>query len=242
MIGIDETFVERAAPNAEAAKNGRALYVKGKFSRLQIDAEESIIFGLCAGSGKEPYQVSCDFAQADQPTFRRSCPSRQFPCKHGLGLMFAYVLGKGSFKTADVPLDLAEKRQKLAGRVEKKKEESTKPKAVNKDALAKKIKAQLDGLDLLEKLTLDLTRIGIGNMNAKSAREVEDKAKQLGNAYLPGAQAALLRYTRLFADEPAASKPASSAAHAEAIYSEALDNLARLHALVKQGRAILASG
>jgi hypothetical protein len=252
MITIDEAYVERAAPNADASKNGRALLAKGKLSDLHIDADETIIFGACAGSGKEPYRVSCDFARADQPTYRCSCPSRQFPCKHGLGLMFAYALKRGSFTTAEVPPDLAEKREKLATRVEKKKVESSAPRTVNKGALSKKIAAQLEGLDLLERLTLELTRIGIGNMNAKSAREVEEKAKQLGNAYLPGAQAALHRYTRLFVDDAEGSVRVRAvvaggtggtgrggSAYAEAVYSEALDHLARLHALVKQGRAYL---
>lgn len=239
MISIDEGYIESAAPNADAAKNGRALVVKGKLTKLYVDADETILFGQCAGSGKEPYSVSCDFARADQPTHRCSCPSRQFPCKHCVGLMFAYVLKKASFKTAAVPAELAEKRDKLASRVEKKKEDAEKPKTVNKDALAKKIKAQLAGLDLLEKLTLDLTRIGIGNMNAKSAREIEEKAKQLGNAYLPGAQAALHRYTKLFADETGGSSAKTPAALGESIYSEAMDHLARLHSLVKQGRAYL---
>lgn len=241
---INESWVESAAPNADAAKNGRALVVKGKFAALHVDEAETILFGQCAGSGKEPYAVSCDFARADQPTYRCSCPSRQFPCKHCVGLLFAYALKKAAFKVAAVPPELAAKRDKLAERTEKKKEEAAKPKTVNKDALAKKIKAQLDGLDLLEKLTLDLTRIGIGNMNAKSAREIEEKAKQLGNAYLPGAQAALHRYTKLFdADESGGASGKGAAgetgAVGEAIYSEALDHLSRLHALVKQGRAYL---
>jgi hypothetical protein len=238
MISIDESYIESSAPNADAAKNGRALVIKGKLTLLNIDADQTLLFGECAGSGKQPYSVSCDFARADQPTFRCSCPSRQFPCKHCIGLMFAYVLKKASFKTAAIPSDLAEKRDKLASRVEKKKEEADKPKAVNKDALAKKIAAQLGGLDLLEKLTLDLTRIGIGNMNAKYAREIEEKAKQLGNAYLPGAQAALHRYTKLFADHSGTPAPDPQRA-GEAIYSEALDHLSRLHSLVKQGRAYL---
>lgn len=236
MNSITEAYIESAAPNADAAKNGRALVVRGKFSKLHIDPDGTILFGECAGSGKEPYSVSCDFARADQPTHRCTCPSRQFPCKHCVGLMFAYVLHKSSFKTADLPPDLAEKREKLATRAEKKKEEADKPKTVNKAALSKKVQTQLDGLDLLEKLTLDLARIGIGNMNAKLAREIEDKAKQLGNAYLPGAQTALHRYTKLFSDKPDAAGDRSTG---EAIYSEALDQLARLHALVKQGRAYL---
>jgi hypothetical protein len=240
VITIDEGYVESAAPNADAMKNGRGLVVKGKFVGLHIDADETILFGKCQGSGKEPYQCSCDFARADQPTHRCTCPSRQFPCKHCIGLMFAYVLKKASFKTADVPADILGKREKLATRVEKKKEEAAKPKEVNKDALAKKIKAQLDGLDLLEKLTLDLTRIGIGNMNAKSAREIEEKAKQLGNAYLPGAQAALHRYTKLFSDDDGVADPkAATASRGEAVFSEALDQLSRLHSIVKQGRAYL---
>jgi hypothetical protein len=150
--------------------------------------------------------------------------------------MFAYVLKKPSFKTADVPAELAEKREKAASRVEKKKEEAAKPKVVNLGALAKKIQAQLEGLDLLEKLTLDVTRIGIGNMNAKTAREIEEKAKHLGNAYLPGAQAALHRYTKLFNEE---QEGKGGALRGEAIFSEALDQLSRLHSIVKQGRAYL---
>lgn len=236
MISIDEGYVESAAPNTDAMKNGRALVVKGKFLALQLDADETILFGQCQGSGKVPYQCSCDFARSDQPTHRCSCPSRQFPCKHCIGLMFAYVLNKASFKTADVPADLAEKREKLATRAEKKQEEAAKPRTVNKTALAKKIQAQLEGLDLLEKLTLDVTRIGIGNMNAKTAREIEEKAKQLGNAYLPGAQSALHRYTKLFGGDDGVIEAKTAG---EAIFSEALDQLSRLHSIVKQGRAYL---
>ena len=47
--------------------------------------------------------------------------------------------------------------------------ESEKPKQVNQAALAKKVKAQLAGIDTLERLTHDLVRLGIGNMNAKLA-------------------------------------------------------------------------
>src|SRR5262245_66423023 len=104
----------------------------------------------------------------------------------------------------------------------------------NKSALSKKIQAQLDGLYLLEKLTLDVTRIGIGNMNAKTAGEIEEKAKQLGNAYLPGAQAALHRYTKLFNDAGGIN-PNATAKNGEAVFSEALDELSRLHSVVKQG-------
>ncbi len=91
MISIDEAYVDAAAPNTEAAKNGRGLVLKGKFLKLHHDSDETLLFGECQGSGKEPYRCSSDFARADQPTHRCSCPSRQFPCKHCLGLMYAFV-------------------------------------------------------------------------------------------------------------------------------------------------------
>src|SRR5215211_3539023 len=132
MIALDERYVDSAAPNAEASKNGRGLVLKNKFVEFHQSEDETILFGACQGSGKEPYACSCDFAQPDKPTHRCSCPSRQFPCKHCIGLMFAYVQKKSSFKSADIPPDLAEKREKLATRAEKKQEEATKPKTVNK--------------------------------------------------------------------------------------------------------------
>jgi SWIM zinc finger len=237
MIAIDDTYVDAAAPNADAAKNGRGLVLKNKLSSLHVSDDGDLLFGECAGSGKQPYQVSCDFARADQPTYRCSCPSRQFPCKHCLGLLYAYAQKK-AFTPAPVPADLAAKRDKLAARVEKKVVEADKPKQVNLAALTKKVKAQLDGIDVLERLTHDLVRLGIGNMNAKLAAQMEKQADQLGDAYLPGARAALYRYLQLFADE-AGSFTDKPAAKAERVFSEALDQLARLHAIIKQGRAYL---
>lgn len=238
MISIDEGYVDSAAPNSDAAKNGRGLVLKGKFLKLHVSEDKTILFGECQGSGKDPYQCSCDFQRPEAPTHRCSCPSRQFPCKHCLGLMYAHVQGK-KFSTATVPDDLQGKREKLQTRVEKKVEEADKPKKVDKGALAKKIQAQLTGIDLLEKLTHDLVRLGIGNMNAKSAGEIEEQAKQLGNAYLPGAQAALHNFTKLFASEDGRFDDARQASQRERIFSEALDQLGRLHTLVKQGRAYL---
>lgn len=237
MITIDEGYVDSAAPNPEAMKNGRGLVLKNKFTALHKSEDETILFGECQGSGKEPYRCSSDFARPDKPTHRCSCPSRQFPCKHCLGLMYAWVQKK-SFTTAAVPEDLQAKREKLQARDEKKAVEADKPRQVDKGALAKKITAQLEGIDILERLTCDLVRLGIGNMNAKTAREMEEQAKQLGNAYLPGAQAALHSYTKLFAGDDGRYAE-QSATQREKVYSEALDQLSRLHALVKQGRAYL---
>ncbi len=237
MIPLDEAYADAAAPNADAGKNGRGLVVKKKFNTLSVSPDGDLLFGECQGSGKVPYQCSADFARPDQPTYRCTCPSRQFPCKHCLGLLYAYAQKK-PFATADVPADLQAKRDALAGRAEKKAVEATKPKVVNVAALAKKVKAQLDGIGTLETLTHDLVRVGIGNMNAKLAGQMAEQAKRLGDAYLPGARAALLGYTQLFGDDEGRFA-AASPAKGEALHTEAVDQLARLNAVIKQGRAYL---
>ncbi|MDA1016206.1 MAG: SWIM zinc finger family protein [Planctomycetota bacterium] len=238
MIEIDANYVDAAAPNAGAIKNGRGLVLKGKFVKLHKTQDETLLFGECSGSGKSNYAVSADFVDSTKPVYRCTCPSRQFPCKHGIGLLYAWVDGK-TFSVAEIPDDIASKRGKIESRVEKKKEEATKPRKVNKTALKKKVETQLKGLDLLEKLTLDLVRAGMGNTSAKSARQIEEQAKQLGNSYLPGAQAALHSYTKLFVDEEGKFDSDVSARQRESIYGEALDQLTRLRSLIRQGRTYL---
>src|SRR6516164_4668502 len=142
MISINQDFIEAAAPDAESAKNGRGLVLKNKFLALHHSPDETLWFGRCQGSGSKPYLCSADFAVPEKPVYRCTCPSRQFPCKHSLGLLYALVEGK-KFTRAEVPEELSAKREKAAVRVEKKKVEAEKPVKVNKSALAKKIKAQL---------------------------------------------------------------------------------------------------
>lgn len=238
LIEIDSNYIDASAPNAAALANGRGLVAKGKLVALHHDAEQTILFGECSGSGKSNYTCSCDFAKPDQAVFRCSCPSRQFPCKHCLGLMFAWA-SKQPFTVAEVPADLASKREKAEQRVAKKKTAEATPRKVNKSALAKKIKAQLDGLELLQQITADLIRSGMGNTTAKTALQIEEQAKQLGNAFLPGAQSALHAYTRLFVDSQGRFDAELKAHQREQIYTAALDQLTRLHALAKQGRKYL---
>src|SRR3954466_6475686 len=91
MISIDEQFIAAAAPDANAAKNGRGLALKNKFVSFHRSEDDTLLFGQCQGSGKEPYLCSADFAVAGAPVYRCNCPSRQIPCKHTLGLLYAFV-------------------------------------------------------------------------------------------------------------------------------------------------------
>ena len=112
MININEEYINQLAPNQSAVTNGWGLVKKNKFVKLNISEDGTIIFGECSGSGSSNYNTSADFIKPESPVFRCSCPSRQFPCKHALGLMYAYVSGK-SFEKAEVPQDILEKREKI---------------------------------------------------------------------------------------------------------------------------------
>jgi len=235
---IDEAYADSQAPNADAIKNARGVVLKRKLVGLFRSADGMLLFGDCKGSGKDNYRPSADFADPSKPVYRCTCPSRQFPCKHSLALLYAHAQG-AKFVEKDVPTDISDKRAKIQQRAEKKKEEPDKPHKVNTSALKKKIQAQLEGINLLESLVNDLIRAGLGTLNAKSARQVEEQARQLGNAYLPGAQNALHALTGLFYRSEISSEDELKVSERERIYSAALDQLNRLHSLCKQGRKYL---
>jgi len=240
VIDISESIVDAMAPNANAAGNARGLLLKGKLSDLRVDAEGTLIFCSCKGSGKSDYQTSVDFLEPGNPVPRCSCPSRQFPCKHALALMLAYCAGKSAFSVAEIPEDVASKREKAAKRAEKRKEKEdtpAKPRKVNKSALKKKIAVQLEGLELLEKIVRGVLKSGMGNVTPRTFKEMEEQAKRLEDSYLPGARNALRGFINLFRspDGDWLGEPTEK----ERVYTLALDHLGRLKALRDRGRAYL---
>ena len=233
MIDITEVFIDTLAPNSAAIKNGQGLIKKKRFVQFNQSEDGVVLFGECGGSGSSNYYPSADFAVSDKPVMRCTCPSRQIPCKHVLGLLYAYV-GKENFVPATIPEDLALKREKMSKREERKSElaaegPNVKPKKVNKSALKKKIGAQLEGLAVLEKLTLSLIRAGLGTIDAKGVKDIQDHVKQMGNYYLTGAQIELRRLALLL----------SSSDNQEKTYTLAVEQLTRIHAFIKKGRAHL---
>jgi len=59
-------------------------------SWAQAGAAGDVVWGLCAGSGKHPYQVIADVSG---PAYKCSCPSRKFPCKHAVALLLNWADG-----------------------------------------------------------------------------------------------------------------------------------------------------
>lgn len=230
---VTEGFIVSQAPNASAVENGRKLSRGGKFFGHAKTADDTAYWAQCSGSGKTPYRVSIDWSDPGAPVCRCSCPSRQFPCKHAVGLMFE-CLAEKEFTIAPLPDDLLEKREKKAARAEKKTSAAeSKPKKTSNAAKKKKLARQLEGLEKAEQITEDLLRSGLGTLTGTSAHSLEQVAKELGNCYLTGPQTAFSRIALM-----ARTVQKDSACAAE-IYSEALNVLLALHTVLKKARPFL---
>jgi SWIM zinc finger len=228
-LTLSEEAILRVAPDDAAVQAGRDLLRKKSFANLGVSADGTWLLGECKGSGKKPYQVSVDLANETAPVGRCSCPSRKFPCKHCLGLMLAYVSAPTSFGKREPDEDLLAKRDKQTKRAEKKAEGTGKPRKVNVAALAKKTTTQREGLDLLEKLMIDL--VSGGQWFEKSRLErLERQSKQMSDHYLPGAQVMLRRLVLLGRQADLGEEERTA---------HAADVIARLWATVQKGRNYL---
>ncbi len=190
MDTITKDYIEKFAPDSSTIKNAQSLVKKGSFQNHGKNTEDTLYFAECKGSGKTAYKVSADFLKENQPLFRCSCPSRKLPCKHSIALLFEILEAK-EFPVAEIPEDLARKREKQVKKIEKaeaQKDEPKKPKKINKSARVKKMQKQLQGLELVETFLNELLTTGIENIDKKSNADFQAFYKELGNYYLSAPQ------------------------------------------------------
>lgn len=105
------------APDDASAKAARGLTSPAKWPLL--GASDTALWGECQGSGSKPYQTQVDLSG---PAFKCSCPSRKFPCKHGLALLLMRVQTATSFTAAEAPAWVTEWLASRTERAEKKEE------------------------------------------------------------------------------------------------------------------------
>ena len=102
------------ARDSSSASAGRKLANTRHWKSLGRNAEA--LWGECQGSGKDPYQVRVDLATL---SVKCSCPSRKFPCKHGLGLMLIFAAKASDLKEGEPPPWVADWLSKRHAREEK---------------------------------------------------------------------------------------------------------------------------
>jgi hypothetical protein len=188
------------APDAASAAAAKGLAVPTSWPLLGRSARA--VWGECKGSGSRPYRTQVDLSAAT-PTFKCSCPSRKFPCKHGLALLLLEAAAPMPQDTSepDWIVEWLDARQVRAEKKETKAAEPPDPKAAIKreDARWKKIS---EGAADLDRFMADQLARGLASLSAQqldpwrtmAARMVDAQAPALGDrlrdlADVVGAQA-----------------------------------------------------
>ena len=200
-------FVEQQAPDPASMKAGYKQANAAKWRGLGTAKTEDrqVLWGEIRGSGSKAYRTQIDL---NGPAFKCTCPSRKFPCKHGIGLGLVYAQSAHNFVEQNMP-DWVEvwiksrqvRAQKKIQSLESEKNETDYPnqsliteeqEALQKKALAKakrlesRIKKVTQGLLDLERRLQDLVRNGLA-----SIKEPDEYWDQVG-ARLVDAQASAL--------------------------------------------------
>lgn len=99
-MAIDLKAVERLATDQSSLKAAAGLAKPGKWSGIGTSRDGALVWGECEGSGANPYRVMADLRDLGN---KCTCPSRKFPCKHVLGLLWLNAEAVVPFTPADTP-------------------------------------------------------------------------------------------------------------------------------------------
>lgn len=88
------------APDQAALTASIKLQKPSNWPLLGRDGEGALIWGECQGSGSTPYRVMADLGDLGN---KCTCPSRKFPCKHVLALLWLSMEAGDRFGAGEVP-------------------------------------------------------------------------------------------------------------------------------------------
>jgi hypothetical protein len=187
------------APDPASAKAGSAQSSQAKWTGLGGHAQA--LWGLCQGSGKDPYKAQIELAG---PSFKCTCPSRKFPCKHGLGLYLLYARDAAAFADASAPAWVSDWLQSREQRSEKKAAKLADAEAQTPQEVAAREQSQQKrqdkrqgnvegGLAVLDTWLADLARDGLAGLRGKPAKDWEAMAARLVDTQAAGLAARVRR-------------------------------------------------
>lgn len=179
------------APDASSAKSGRELAQPRKWINAGCDSET--LWCEHQGSGSKPYQTIIDLAT---PAFHCSCPSRKFPCKHGLGLFLVYAQQPAIITPAEPPAWVndwlagrakrAQQKAEKASQTEKSPEEQAESAAAQAKRTAARENKVSAGIAELERWLVDLVRGGLARAQTQPSKYWSTMAARLIDAQAPG--------------------------------------------------------
>jgi len=97
-MGFDLAQVESLAPDQASLTAASKLAKAAKW--LSLSCEGDLWWGECQGSGANPYRTVVDSGVVG---YKCTCPSRKFPCKHSLALMWISAQSPGDFAQGTTP-------------------------------------------------------------------------------------------------------------------------------------------
>jgi hypothetical protein len=197
--------VAALAPDPASASAGQALANERMWSALGQSG--GAIWGLCRGSGKQPYQARVDLSE---PAFKCSCPSRKFPCKHGLGLLLLFANNAGVFAHGDAPDWVAGWLADRVDRATKKTGDASAPgkpdKPVDLESQARRAAQRearvRDGVAVCRVWLEDLVRRGLASAQSDAPADWERVAARLVDAQASGLASFVRRIPMTMASGP----------------------------------------
>jgi hypothetical protein len=187
------------APDASSLAAARSLAASRAW--LSTGRSDQALWGECKGSAREPYRTQVELGAL---AVRCSCPSRKFPCKHGLGLMLLLAAEPEAVAAAEPPPWVAEWLAGRARAAERRQAKEQPAEAAAASAAAAPAKAApgrsaaareervAAGMAELELWVQDRVRAGLAALPAEAPGSFLALAGRMVDAQAPGA-ARLLR-------------------------------------------------
>ena len=171
-LKFTEPQIQSLAPDEASLKAGKSLSAKSNWLVSQFN--DRVVWGEIKGSGAKPYLTQIDI---NSIAFKCSCPSRKFPCKHGLGLMLLWTNDTNAVtQNEEEPAWVADWMNKRIAKDEKNNE----VKEYTEEELAKLEKTKLkrtedrtlavdNGVAQLTLVLKDIIRTGILNLSGSTS-------------------------------------------------------------------------
>ena len=191
------------APDAASAKAAQGLIAPAQWPLR--GADDHAVWGECQGSGSKPYQTQVDLAG---PAFRCTCPSRKFPCKHGLALLLMRAQDATAFSGGPPPAWVTEW---LTTRAEKAQKQEARAAAgplapVDVEAAAQREAQRWQRIEAacedLSRWLADLLSQGLGAVNPAAVAAWQTMAARLVDAQAPGLAQRLREAAARIGDAP----------------------------------------
>ena len=182
-MDITQEYILSISPDASSTKNANKIFSK---TTWEVKRSERAVWSEIYGSGKKPYLVQID---TQEIAFKCSCPSRKFPCKHGLAL--GLYLAENSADTLSQEEEPLWVKEWIDKRTSKAKTKASKPLKIKSEVSIKKTEekkwsnAKEDVL-LVELWLHDVIKLGILDFPNKEADYWEDLKKRMVDIKLSG--------------------------------------------------------